>query len=318
MKWPGTADIHSDGFMAGTGVLVVEWPLVIGVDASGVVVEAGEEAESKYGLRPGTYVCGCTRLGMTEYAAGQEYFLMDAAVTVPKPTNIDTVQASTLGVGIETAALCIFEGLEVELVDPENLPTQKEEWAIVFGGASSVGSFAIQLLRASGYKVLASCSTRSAEAVKAFGAEVFDYKNSVEEQLEKVIELTNGDIIGIFDAVAGDDPVLAKELFKHESMKTKRKLFATTNDWSGIEDFEGGKSYKVELGPIGRPEADGLNQTLEKYIPVLVKLVENGTIKVGDYEVIGDGGVEDIVKAYKHKAQGASGPRKVVAKVQDE
>lgn len=61
-----------DGFMANTGLVVVEWPIILGVDASGVVVECGEEAKSKYGFNVGDYVCGCTRLGMKEYAAGQE------------------------------------------------------------------------------------------------------------------------------------------------------------------------------------------------------------------------------------------------------
>lgn len=62
-----------DGFMANTGLLVTEWPLVIGVDASGVVFECGEEASPKHGFNVGDYVCGCTRLGMKEHAAGQEY-----------------------------------------------------------------------------------------------------------------------------------------------------------------------------------------------------------------------------------------------------
>jgi len=45
----------------------------------------------------------------------------------------------------------------------------------------------------------------------------------------------------VFDAVAADDPLLAKELCK--AAKETEKLFVTTNDWSGIGDFEGGKTY---------------------------------------------------------------------------
>jgi NADPH:quinone reductase-like Zn-dependent oxidoreductase len=304
--------------MVGMGMLVLEWPLVLGVDASGVVVEASPEALSKYNLKLGTYVCGCTRLGRTHYSAGQEYFLMDARVTMPKPKNIDVVQAATLGAGLETAAMAVFEGLHVEMFDPDVRQGEKDEWMVVLGGGSNVGSLAIQLLKAAGYKVLASCSERSAGTVKAYGAESFDYKTTLPEQVKKVLEVTGGKIGGIFDAAASDDPAIAKELFKHESWKSESKLFTTTNDWSSIGSWHGGQTHELHLGLIGKPDSEELNNAMEKYIPVLVKLIENGKVKPGEHEIVGKGGFEDIITAYKQKAGGASGQRKLVVKVQDE
>lgn len=304
--------------MVNMGMLVVEWPLVLAADCSGVVVEASPEAESKYNLKPGTYVCGCTRLGMKQYGAGQEYFLMDAQLAIPKPKSIDLIQAATLGAGLETAALGIFQGLQVEMFNPDVQQDEKKSWMIVLGGGSNVGAAAIQILRAAGYRVLASCSERSTGSVKALGAETFDYKNSTEEQVAKVLETTEGNIAGIFDAAASNDPVVAKELFKHESWKGESKLFATTNDWMSIGSWNGGQTYEIKLGGLGRPESKELNSLMEKYIPILAKLVENGKVKPLEYELVGDGGFEDIIKAYKHKAGGASGQRKIVVKVQDE
>jgi NADPH:quinone reductase-like Zn-dependent oxidoreductase len=303
--------------MAQMGVLVLEWPLVIGADASGIVVEAGDIAQSKYGLNKGSYVCGCTRLGRTQYATGQEYFLMDAQVTMRKPHNISLPQAATLGAGIETAALAIFQGLQVPLFDPQKEPEEKAEWMIVLGGGSSVGWYAIQMLKAAGYKVLASCSQRSTSSVKSLGAEAFDYRDDLEKQLKDVFSITGGKIAGVFDAAASADPAIAKKLFAHDSWHSSKKLFATTNDWSNVGSFGGGQTYEVELGPIGRPDSP-LNKIMESYIPLLIKLVENGRVKPGEYEVVGDGGFEDLVKAYKAKAGGASGQRKIVVKIQDE
>lgn len=302
--------------MAGLGLLVHEWPLVVAVDASGVIVESSSEAEAQYNLRPGDYVCGCTRLGMIQYASGQEYFLMDAAVTIPKPKNIDLVQAATLGVGIDTAALGIFQGLKCELPEPNSQVNNKDEWVVILGGASSVGSYAVQLARAAGYKVIASCSTKSADAVKSFGAETFDYRSPIEQQVDAVVKVTGEQVNRIFDAAASDDPVIAKELFKRS--KAEQKYFATTNDWSGITDFHGGKTYLVKLGPVGRPEATELNEALKQYIPMLVKLVESGKVKTNEYQVFGKGGFEDVIGAYKHKVGGGGGSSKVVVKVQDE
>lgn len=298
-------------------MLVKEWPVVIGVDASGIIVEAGKEAQEKYNMRPGTYVCGCTRIGMKGYAAGQEYFLMDAQVAMPKPSNITTLQAATLGVGIETAACAIFQGLHIDIADAGGA-SKKDEWAVVLGGASSVGWYGVQLLRAAGFDVVASCSASSADAIKDLGASTFDYNSGLEDQLKAILDVTGGKVSRVFDAVAMDDPVIIKKLFEHDLLKSRPKFFATTNDWSGTGNFNGGETYRVELGPIGRPEATDLNDKLAVYIPVLVKLIESGRVKVGDYELVGEGGFEDIVSAYKYKAGGTSGLKKVIAKVQEE
>lgn len=307
--------------MASYGLLVQQWPLVIGVDASGVIVESSPEASSKYNLGPGMYVCGCTRLGFTEYSTGQEYYLMDAAVTVPKPKNIDLKQAATLGVGIETAALAIFDGLKIPLVDHKSLPEKEAGlWGVVLGGASSVGSYAVQLLKVVGYQVMASCGKRSTDMVLGLGVdETWDYNLPVEEQVQKILDVTDGNIVGIFDATASDDPLVAKQLFKADRWKhTDRKLFATTNDWSGITDFEGGTTYNTELGPIGREDTTKLNGLLERYISVLVGLVEEGHVKTGAYEVVEKGGFEGVLEGYLLKSAGGGGSKKVIVKVQDE
>ncbi|KAJ9612425.1 hypothetical protein H2200_004022 [Cladophialophora chaetospira] len=305
-----------DNFMAAYGLLVVGWPLGLGVDAAGIVVEAGSEATSKYGFKVGDGVFGCTRLGTLGYNGAQEYLLFDAHVTFKKPDNISHVEAVTLGVAGDTACLGLFDGLKLDLPDPKNLPASRDEWVILLGGASSVGKAAIQLAKASGYKVVASCSSKSAAGVKELGAVPFDYKQSLEDQVKTVLDITGGDVARIYDAVAGNDPVLAKELFK--TSKSTEKLFATTNDWTGITDFEGGKTYLVQLGGVGRPEAADLNGKIAKYIPVITGLVESGKLVPSEYEVIGDGGFDAAVKAYHHQLSGAGGSKKVVVKIQDE
>ena len=60
-----------DSYMSSSGLLVLDWPLVLGVDASGVVVEVGENASKKF--KVGDEVAGCTRLGSKGYSTGQEY-----------------------------------------------------------------------------------------------------------------------------------------------------------------------------------------------------------------------------------------------------
>jgi len=301
-----------DSMMAKTGLLVVSWPFVPGVDASGVVVKVGENAASRFKI--GDYVCGCTRLGTKGHSTCQEYFLMDALVAIPKPANISPVEAATIGVGLETAALGVFGGLNINLPDPSDIPEEKNEWAVVLGGSSSVGKFGVQLLKISGYKVIASCSANSAELVKSQGAAaIFDYKKSVEEQVKDVLAITSGNIHRVFDAAATGD-AFAKALFKE---LVEPKYFSTTNDWTNITDFEGGHSYLVGLGPVGRPSSPKLNEQLSSYIPTLVEFIEAGRLLPGPHVLLGDGGFEDAIQALTQFEQSGGSSKKIVVKIRD-
>jgi NADPH:quinone reductase-like Zn-dependent oxidoreductase len=210
------------------GLLVSSFPIVLGCDASGVVVEAGKEAESHF--KVGDRVCGCTRLGEPGYGTFQEYFLMDANLTIPLPKKISFHEGSSVGVGSETACLGLFNGLKIKLPNPKSLPDARDEWILILGGAGSVGQYAVQLAKLSGYKVVATCSQKSASLVQRLGADaVIDYRKSEEEQLQDLKAITGGNFFGVFDTVAKFADWSLKAL--REASTTEKKHFATTNDW---------------------------------------------------------------------------------------
>jgi len=322
-----------DGYMAGTGLLVVDWPFILGCDAAGVIVKAGSHAVGPLGpLKVGDEVCGCTRLGMKGYSTCQEFFLMDAALATPKPKNISTVQAATVGVGFYTAVLGVFNGLHIPVPDPSNLPTPSSEWAVVTGGASSVGKYAVQLLKALGFKVAATCSIKSAEVLKSIGADAtIDYKKSEDDQVAELLSITGGKVNRIFDAVATAEG-FAKAVFKKieaedkgfvkavlNKVKHENKYFCTTNDWTPMpaSDFSGATPSPVKLGPIGRADATELNKEISSYIPLIVKLMEDGKVVPSEYEVIGKTGFDSVIEAWAYQSAGKGGNKKVVVKLQD-
>lgn len=244
---------------------------------------------------------------------------MDADVTIPKPKNITIAQAATLGVGAETACLGLFNGLGIDIPSVDNLPEERDEWLVVLGGASSVGKSAVQIAIACGFKVIASCSAASADVVRDLDAAVFDYKKPLEEQVKDVVAATGGKFSRVFDAVASND-ALARALFKElnkQGKGTGQKYFTTTNDWSDIGDFEGGKTNKIELGEVGRPEATEQNAQIASFIPLIVGLVEHDKIAPAAYDVVGAGGFDDAIEAYKYQQKGAGGANKVLVKIQD-
>lgn len=53
-----------------TGMMITEFPIVLGADASGLVVEVGESVTK---FKIGDKVFGCTALGMVGYSPFQEF-----------------------------------------------------------------------------------------------------------------------------------------------------------------------------------------------------------------------------------------------------
>lgn len=103
----------------------------------------------------------------------------DAALLIPKTSNITVPQAATVGVGFYTACLGVFGGLNIPIPeDPKTLPTSNDEWVLVLGGSSSVGKFAVQLLKALGYKVIATASAKSSEVSNAIALIGGSYANT--------------------------------------------------------------------------------------------------------------------------------------------
>ena len=302
--------------MQSSGLLVMSWPIVLGCDASGVVVEVGKAAASDF--KVGDRVCGCTRLGIPGHSTFQEYFCMDAKLTVKLPKDLSFQQGATLGVGTYTACLGLFDGLRLKLPGPSTPMEPKEEWIVVLGGAGSVGQYSVQLAKILGYKVIATCSQKTAPLVQNLGADaVIDYSKSEEDQLHDLKTITGGNFFGVWDTVTKSES-LARRMLTEISV-AKQKYFATTDDWSPMDKYEDHETYRTELGVIGRTRDDEVvvwtNEQLESYIPFLTRLLDTGKLRPNEFKVVGTG-FEDIPKAVEIQQRGGSGGAKVIVDLQ--
>jgi NADPH:quinone reductase-like Zn-dependent oxidoreductase len=308
------ADGPSDAFQINFGLLVDAWPMVIGADGVGVVVELGSNAE-KFGWSVGDHVIGCNRLGVKGHGSAAEFFLKDARTTMKKPSNLTLEQAASVGAGTQTAADGLYTGLGVAEPAEHGQEEKKNSWILVFGGAGNVGRAAVQLALLAGYGVVATCSERSKKDLESLGAKTVDYHLSEDEQVRQILELTDGGHLRkAFDATSSENPAVAKAVFKQIQGD---KLFATTNDWAGPGDFEGGKTFEIGIGPMGSPAAEDLNARMAKFNPMIVRLFEAGKLTAPEVEVVGQG-LNDVPKAYEYQSAGKGGSKKVLVKIQDE
>ncbi|KAG8526679.1 uncharacterized protein KY384_008108 [Bacidia gigantensis] len=321
VKSIATAIDPVEGYMQGTGLLITAWPIVLGCDASGVVVKAGTAAASKF--KPGDRVCGCTRLGIPGYCTFQEYFLMDTNLVIPTPKSFSFNEAAALGVGAETACLGLLHGIKLE----QN-PTPKDIWVVVFGGAGSIGQYSIQIVKALGYKVVATCSKRTADLVTSTGADaVIDYSLSEDEQIAELKKITEGKFFGVWDSVAKTEKVGRRALQEVSSYK-EGKVYATTDDWTPMENYDDHTTFRVELGLIGRSEEEmkaarllgdspTLNEDIAGDIKLIHDLAEKGQLKPNPLQVI-KGGFEAIAGAFELQQKGTKGGEKVIVEIQPE
>lgn len=155
---------------------VVPLPAVIGSDVSGVVAAVGEAVRS---FRPGDEVYYTPPL----FAPGgyAEYHVIEENVVARKPVDVSHTESAALPLAGGTAWEALFERAGL-------LPG---ETVLVHAAAGGVGSLAVQLAKAAGAKVLATCGGGNVRFVRSLGADyVFDYRTC--DFVRAVLEVTEG------------------------------------------------------------------------------------------------------------------------------
>ncbi|KAL8751843.1 MAG: hypothetical protein Q9184_005932 [Pyrenodesmia sp. 2 TL-2023] len=308
--------------MSSTGLLIKSFPIVLGCDSSGIVTKVGPNTS----LKPGQRICGCTRLGSPGYSTFQQYFLFDERFAILPPSSLSYNDAATIGVGAETACIGLLQGIKLAALDEEgNVVEDKgnnkeggKGWVIVLGGAGSVGQYSVQIAKVLGYKVVATCSKRSADLVKSLGAdEVVDYSLSEDEQYDKIKEITGGDFFGVWDTVAKYE-ALGCKLLADASISKKPKCYATTDGWAQTKENPDYSIHRANLGYIGRPDEEsgqpGLDSALVSYAKFITKLLTEGNLKPNQTDIV-TGGFDAVAKAVEKQSKGAGG-KKVVVELQ--
>ncbi len=142
---------------------VPKFPLILGSDFSGVVVEVGSQVKN-FKLGDSVYGMKNPKDGLGGYA---QYVAVNEKALDIKPASINFQQAAA-------TPLCGLTAWQALV----NIAQLKEGQRVLIVGASGgVGSFAVQIAKALGAKVDAVCGPSNSEMVKALGAEqVFNYK----------------------------------------------------------------------------------------------------------------------------------------------
>src|SRR6201993_3107962 len=151
------------------------FPVILGGDVAGVVEKGGSKiTKFKAGDPVFAYVSLDNSGGYAQYALVRE---REAA---PKPKALTYVEAAAGPIGAITAWQA--------LVDTAKLSAGQT--VLIHGGSGGVGSFAIQIAKARGAKVIATASTANQDLLKQLGADVpVDYTKQKFEDIAKDVDV---------------------------------------------------------------------------------------------------------------------------------
>jgi NADPH:quinone reductase-like Zn-dependent oxidoreductase len=139
----------------------VKFPLILGRDFSGTVAARGEGVTD---LEPGDAVFGVLEAGRE--GAYAEKVAITAAIVAKKPDALSHNDAAALALTGLTAIISIETTLKLK----------RGETILIQGGAGGVASFAIQLAKHIGARVITTTSAANIDYVRGLGAdEIIDY-----------------------------------------------------------------------------------------------------------------------------------------------
>lgn len=162
-----------------------DFPLVLGVEAAGVVVAVGSDVE---GFAEGDEVLGRTA---PEHGSYAEHAVLLAEASTHKPPQVSFVQAAALPVAGGTA----WDVLE-------KLGVVEGETLLINGIGGGVGVLGAQLARNRGVAVFGVGSEAKRPLAESLGATLVPYDSG--DVVEQMRQLLPGGVDAIFDVVGGE------------------------------------------------------------------------------------------------------------------
>ena len=180
---PVDAKLRQDGSWAG-----LKPPVVLGYDVSGVVEGVGSGVTD---FHVGDEVFYTPELFGNPSGSYAELNVVNAGIVAPKPRGLSHEQAAAVPLAGGTAWEALARRLQLHAA----------ETILIHGGAGGVGSFAVQMARAIGARVLATAGPDNQECLRSLGAHVaIDYRK--EDPAEVALRETEGvGVDAVFDTV---------------------------------------------------------------------------------------------------------------------
>ncbi|KII89444.1 hypothetical protein PLICRDRAFT_53870 [Plicaturopsis crispa FD-325 SS-3] len=265
------------------GVFIEEFPAVLGTDASGTVEAVGEGVS---GFKVGDRVVHQGYF-TNDKATFQQYTVVPAEIVAKLPENVSFEEAASVPLGLATAAVGLYnsrdDGAGLEYPWESGRGKYAGQSFFVAGGSSSVGQYAIQLAKLSGFStIVATASPSNTALLTSLGAtHVIDRHLSPAEITSAVTKITGGPVNVSYDAISHADT----QQTAYDVLAPSGILVLTLPQ--ALKETEGKSVYVLRVfGNVHVPANRKLGVSLYAR---LTSLLSDGSIKPNKVEVLPDG-----------------------------
>ncbi len=147
-------------------------PLIPGYDIAGIVEKTGVKVTK---LKAGDAIYGYPTFG----GGWAEYVIVIEGEIAAKPASLNFTEAAAVPMGALTAWQALVDTAQV----------QPGQTILIHGASGGVGSFAVQIAKERGARVIATASTANQDLLKQLGADVaIDYTKTRFEEIAKDVD----------------------------------------------------------------------------------------------------------------------------------
>ncbi|OSC97725.1 GroES-like protein [Trametes coccinea BRFM310] len=301
-----------------SSALIPEYPFITGTDGAGEVVEVGGEVTS---LKAGDRILFQGWFA-NPYATFQQFCIVPAEITAKIPDNITFDQAASVPLGLATVILALYnqhpnypKTLRLKPIWEEGATVESAgKAALVIGGASSVGQYAIQVAKFAGFHpIIATASPHNAIYLMSLGAtHVVDRSLSHDQILSKLPELTGGKPIEfVYDAISLPETMP----LAYQALAPGGALAIVLPDVIPAELKKEGDNKRIAyvFGNVHAPENRACGVEMYKR---LTEWLEKGVIKPNPVEVLPNG-LASVPEGLDRLKNNQVSAKKLIAKPQE-
>lgn len=316
IKITATAINPVDWKMRDYNVFIKEFPAVLGSDAAGTIAAVGPDV-TNFAVGDRVFFQGI--ISNYDSSTFQQYCKMPASLVAKTPGNITDDQAA--GVSLATVAVLTGyydttgHGLPAPW-DANGQEAGKGKAIVVLGGSSSVGQYAVQMAKISGFeKIITNSSAKHVDHLKGLGADVV-LDRSVHNSADDFKAAVGGlPLAFVFDAISEKDTqILGAQILN--ATKTEGSHVITVQAVNA-EAKELGQSQEIKadvkqvLGLGSSPKLRHLSEPLMKHLGG-----EDGYIARGKFvpnrPLVVAGGLGGLEDALAKNKKGVSGEKVII------
>lgn len=292
-----------------------DYPAILGSDGSGTVAAVGEQVKN---FSVGERVFFQSGYGSDDVSTFQEYIKLPAEIVAKTPASISDEQASGIVLASMAGATGFYDksgrGLKAPW-DENGASVGKGKAIVIIGGSSSVGQYAIQLARLSGFeRIVTNASSKHIPYLKELGAHVvLDRSASSVEDFVKAVQ--GWPVEFVFDSIAvAETQKVGVELLQATKTQGSQVVIVGMIDEEAKKAGSEGET-KVSINQIMgialKPDLRYLISGLTSSLGGEDGWIAKGAFRPNEVEVI-EGGWEKLQEGLEKNKKGVSGVKVIV------